>query len=158
MCGAASEEDDDDQWVSTPHADVCHPTDSHTNQPTNQPIPVTATHHARRAPAPPLRAATTPPSSPSPEEPPYAAMVLKDVMQLLERTLDTVEDIGVHLRRATERDLDRRFRKDRLSTKSAEKKRVMVLGTGGWVGAPSSGRSVGRLIVSISWLVSIPSF
>lgn len=36
----------------------------------------------------------------------------------------------MHLRRATERDLDRRFRKDRLSTKSEEKKRVMVLGTG----------------------------
>jgi hypothetical protein len=52
-------------------------------------------------------------------------------MMLLERTLDTVEDIGVHLRRATERDLDRRFRKDSLSTKSGEKKRVMVLGTGG---------------------------
>lgn len=54
-------------------------------------------------------------------------------MMLLERTLDTVEDIGVHLRRATERDLDRRFRKDSLSTKSGEKKRVLVLGTGGWV-------------------------
>lgn len=39
----------------------------------------------------------------------------------------------MHLRRATERDLDRRFRKDRLSTKSAEKKRVMVLGTGAFM-------------------------
>lgn len=57
-------------------------------------------------------------------------VIIKDLLQLLERSLDTVEDIGVHLRRATERDLDRRFRRDRLSTKSGEKKRVMVLGTG----------------------------
>ncbi len=78
----------------------------------------------------PLRAATTP--TPGPEEPPFAALVLTDLFQLLERALDTVEDIGVHLRRATERDMDRRFRKDRLSTKG-EKPRVMVLGTGGWV-------------------------
>lgn len=37
------------------------------------------------------------------------------------------------MRRATERDIDKRFRRDRLERKDETKKRVMVLGTG-WGG------------------------
>ncbi len=73
-------------------------------------------------------------SSPAPvEEPPYATLILNDLLLLVDRTLDTVEDVGVHLRRAVGRDIDRRFRKDRLTRKAGDKPRVVVLGTG-WGG------------------------
>lgn len=71
--------------------------------------------------------------SPSEKEIPFWQLVLADLFLLVDRTLDTVEDAGVHLRRATERDMDRRFRRDRLEKKDETKKRVMVLGTG-WGG------------------------
>jgi len=71
--------------------------------------------------------------APAEKEIPFWQLVLGDIFLLVDRTLDTVEDIGVHLRRATERDMDKRFRKDRLERKDETKKRVMVLGTG-WGG------------------------
>lgn len=92
-----------------------------------------------------LAAATAPPS---PEEPPYISLILKDLLMLFDRALDTVEDVGVHLRRATERDLDRRFRKDRLSTKSTVKPRVLILGTG-WA-AHAVAKIIGTLVLFFS--------
>lgn len=71
--------------------------------------------------------------APVEDEPSYASLIFNDLLLLFDRALDTVEDIGVHLRRATERDLDRRFRKDRLSVKRGDKPRVLILGTG-WGG------------------------
>jgi len=101
-------------------------------------LPVRTLGHANRGSLPstaqvrhlvaPLQAAPAPS-----EEPPFWSLVFSDLFLLFDRTLDTVEDIGVHLRRATERDMDRRFRRDRLTTKAGTKKRVMILGTG-WGG------------------------
>jgi len=71
--------------------------------------------------------------APAEKEIPFWQLVLGDIFLLVDRTLDTVEDVGVHLRRATERDIDKRFRRDRLERKDETKKRVMVLGTG-WGG------------------------
>lgn len=87
------------------------------------------------------------PSSPSspPPLPPNAntntnqmELILKDLMVLFDRALDTIEDIGVHLRRATERDIQARFgsisnRKERLTKKRSNLPRVVILGTG-WGG------------------------
>lgn len=87
-----------------------------------------ARHRAARLPSP-LSAAPAPVE----DEPSYASLIFNDLLLLFDRALDTVEDIGVHLRRATERDLDRRFRKDRLSVKRGDKPRVLILGTG-WGG------------------------
>lgn len=101
-------------------------------------LPLRTLGHANRGSSPstaqvrplvaPLQAAPAPS-----EEPPFWSLVFSDLFLLFDRTLDTVEDIGVHLRRATERDMDRRFRRDRLTTKAGTKKRVMILGTG-WGG------------------------
>ena len=79
------------------------------------------------------RALSAAPAPVQDDEPSYASLIFNDMLLLFDRALDTVEDIGVHLRRATERDVDRRFRKDRLSTKSGDKPRVLILGTG-WGG------------------------